>query len=107
LLTLNSGKPLTDTGHILAAAQIEASWVYWPHQMNDKNKAHWQEQYQKIVESVAEVYPDATARDSSLRSSAANIAYFENYARLDEVLDAIQSDFDTFREGVKNILLLP
>ena len=106
-LTLNSGKPLTDTGHILAAAQIEASWVYWPHQMTDKNKAHWQEQYGKIVEAVAEVYPNATDRDNGLSSSARNIAYFNNYVKIDEVLDTIDSGIDTLREGVKNFLLVP
>ncbi len=106
-LTLNRGKPRTDLGTILVAAQIEASWVYWPHKMNDKNKAHWQEQYGRIVEAVAEVYPDATARDNGLRSSAANMARFNNYAKLDEVLDAMQSNLDTVQEGIKNILLLP
>ena len=75
-LTLNSGKPLTDTGHILAAAHIEASWVYWPHQMTDKNKTHWQEQYGKSVEAVADVYPNATDRDKGLRSSAAEHCLF-------------------------------
>ncbi len=81
--------------------------MYWPHQMTDKNKTHWQEQYGKSVEAVADVYPNATDRDKGLRSSARNIAYFNNYAKKDEVLDKIDSGIDTLREGVKNILLVP
>jgi hypothetical protein len=103
LLTLNSGKPL-DSGPVLAAAQIAASWVYWPHQMTDKNQKHWQDNYQDIVNAVADLYPDATQRDHGLRSSAANNEYFNKYAKIDGALEAINRSVDDAREMIKSVL---
>jgi hypothetical protein len=103
LLTFNSGNPL-HLGPIVDAAQIAASWVYWQHQMTDKNQKHWQDNYQDIVTAVAEVYPDATQRDNGLRSSAANNKYFNDYAKLDGVLEAINRKVDDAREMIKSVL---
>ena len=91
-LTLDSGKPLPKgkLGPSWDAAQIAASSVYGQVQMTDKQ---WQDNYQNLVKEVAKLYPDnANQRDDSIR--ARDIDYFDQYVRLEEVLEAINRSLD-------------